>query len=103
MILYGAGRTTGLVLSSSYEITQIYCMFEGFNKPEHHISRKIGGKHMLEEFMKNVSQPKDIANKTKHDIGQVSLDGAAVSKSFTLPDGTSLEVKDCSSFAEPLF
>ncbi|XP_060845430.1 actin-like [Rhopalosiphum padi] len=109
LALYSSGRTTGLMVDSGYDYTQIMPIFEGY--PLHHAMQTIsvGGWHVTQYLMEllnnrgysfNSTKDFEILDDIKEKLCYLSLDfkfeinmyNKEKEKQYTLPDGMMINV-----------
>ena len=104
--LFAHGRTTGLVLDSGHDVTNVLPVFEGYSIQDGLETQKIGGKTLSTSLL-NIYEDKipqlrgnlEITEYIKKKYGQVSYDYAAVAgqsepELFQMPDGQSFYIGD---------
>lgn len=109
LALFGHGRTTGLVLDSGHDVTNVLPVFEGYSIADGLETQKFGGKtlsscllNIYEEKLPQIRGSIEIAEYIKKKHGQVLFDytedikgfQARDPECFTMPDGQSFYITD---------
>ena len=114
--LYAVGRTNGLVISSGYESTRFYPVYNGKNIAQSTRTMKLGGKHVTNFLRQTISFPDNIFKNSaeermvtrilKEGLCYAAIDGteAEVKKKikkecYDLPDGNVIKIGDERFFA----
>lgn len=105
--LYASGRSTGLVITSAYDVSHAVPMYEGYALPHAVLRLELGGKHVTEYLQRLLAErgysvEEEIAKDIKEKYCYVAEDYDAemtktkseIEKSYELPDGQVIKIGD---------